>query len=171
MSLRTVAKTCGVTHGTPYRHFKTKEAYLKAVLTEVAAFLNREIDKGVDEKDSARNQLAQMGCSLIASAKSYPYFFEALFVKFPFKYMKATRETILTDRDLPGFCKFKCIVSALRREVNFINSEAEMLFHFWSFISGFAVLANSPIGRDLDSKDIQTNIDHMLDIYIKGGQS
>ncbi|MGT2649552.1 TetR/AcrR family transcriptional regulator [Streptococcus troglodytae] len=170
LSLRTIAKNCGVTHGTPYRHFKSKEDYLRVVLTRLSTFLNQEIDQGIDQKISARDQLAQMGFNLITFAKRYPYFFEALFIKFPFKYMKVTQETIVLDSDLPGFDKFKRIVLDLRKEENFTNSEAETLFHFWSFISGLAVLANSPIGRDLDNQAIHTTINHMLDIYIKGEQ-
>lgn len=170
LSLRTIAKNCGVTHGTPYRHFKSKEDYLRVVLTRLSTFLNQEIDQGIDQKISARDQLAQMGFNLITFAKRYPYFFEALFIKFPFKYMKITQETIVLDSDLPGFDKFKRIVLELRKEENFTNSEAETLFHFWSFISGLAVLANSPIGRDLDNQAIHTTINHMLDIYIKGEQ-
>lgn len=169
LSLRTIAGICDVTHGTPYRHFKSKEEYLKIVLAEIAAFLNHEIDVGVDEK-SSRGKLIQMGFNLINFAKNYPNFFEALFVKFPFKYMNVTEETILLERDLPGFYKFKSVVLALRREEKFVNSESEMLFHFWSFITGLAVLVNSPIGKDLDDNAIQDNIEHMLDIYIKGGQ-
>lgn len=45
LSLRTVAKSCGVTHGTPYRHFESKENYLKVVLKRLSAFLNQEIQK------------------------------------------------------------------------------------------------------------------------------
>ena len=161
LSLRTVAKSCGVTHGTPYRHFESKENYLKVVLKRLSAFLNQEIQKKIDWKAYARNQLAQMGFNFIIFAKDYPYFFEALFIKFPFS----------LDSDLPGFAAFKRIVLELRKEEGFTNSEAETLFHFWSFISGLAVLANSPIGRDLDNKAIQTNIEHMLDVYIKGERS
>ncbi|BAQ23949.1 transcriptional regulator [Streptococcus troglodytae] len=139
-------------------------------MTRLSTFLNQEIDQGIDQKISARDQLAQMGFNLITFAKRYPYFFEALFIKFPFKYMKVTQETIVLDSDLPGFDKFKRIVLDLRKEENFTNSEAETLFHFWSFISGLAVLANSPIGRDLDNQAIHTTINHMLDIYIKGEQ-
>ena len=58
--------------------------YLKIVLAEIAAFLNYEIDSGVDEK-SSRGKLIQMGFNLINFAKNYPTFFEGLFVKFPFK--------------------------------------------------------------------------------------
>ncbi|EMB51987.1 TetR/AcrR family transcriptional regulator [Streptococcus mutans] len=171
LSLRTIAKNCGVTHGTPYRHFKSKEDYLRVVLTRLSTFLNQEIAQGIDQKVSARDQLAQMGFNLITFTKRYPYFFEALFIKFPFKYMKITQETIVLDSDLPGFDKFKRIVFDLRKEENFTNSEAETLFHFWSFISGLAVLVNSPIGRDLDNQAIHTTINHMLDIYIKGEQT
>ena len=171
LSLRTIAKNCGVTHGTPYRHFKSKEDYLRVVLTRLSTFLNQVIAQGIDQKVSARDQLAQMGFNLITFTKRYPYFFEALFIKFPFKYMKITQETIVLDSDLPGFDKFKRIVFDLRKEESFTNSEAETLFHFWSFISGLAVLVNSPIGRDLDNQAIHTTINHMLDIYIKGEQT
>ena len=171
LSLRTVAKACGVTHGSPYRHFESKEGYLKVVLTQLSLFLNQEINENIDATGSARDQLTQLGLNFIIFAKTYPHFFEALFIKFPFKYMKVAQDTILLESDLPGFDKFKELVLKLRKEENFSNSEAESLFHFWSFITGLAVLANSPIGQDLDPQAIQNTIEHMLDIYIKGERS
>ena len=171
LSLRTVAKVCGVTHGSPYRHFESKEGYLKVVLTQLSLFLNQEINENIDATDSARDQLTQLGLNFIIFAKTYPHFFEALFIKFPFKYMNVTQDTILLESDLPGFDKFKELVLKLRKEENFSNSEAESLFHFWSFITGLAVLTNSPIGQDLDPQAIQSTIEHMLDIYIKGERS
>ncbi|KXT77508.1 Transcriptional regulator, TetR family [Streptococcus sp. DD11] len=170
-SLRTVAKACGVTHGSPYRHFESKEGYLRVVLAQLSLFLHQKINQNLDQTASARVQLTQLGLNFIIFAKSYPHFFEALFIKFPFKYMKVSQDTILLESDLPGFDRFKTIVLQLRREEGFSNSEAESLFHFWSFITGLAVLANSPIGQDLDTQAIQSTIDHMLDIYIKGEQS
>ena len=171
LSLRTVAKACGVTHGTPYRHFESKEGYLKVVLARLSLFLNQEINEKIDATASARNQLTQLGLNFIIFAKTYPHFFEALFIKFPFKYMEVTQDTILLESDLPGFDKFKELVLKLRKEEKFNNSEAESLFHFWSFITGLAVLTNSPIGQDLDPQAIQSTIEHMLDIYIKGERS
>ena len=171
LSLRTVAKACGVTHGSPYRHFESKEGYLKVVLTQLSLFLNQEINEKIDATGSARDQLTQLGLNFIIFAKTYPYFFEALFIKFPFKYMKVPQDTILLESDLSGFDKFKELVLKLRKEENFSNSEAESLFHFWSFITGLAVLTNSPIGQDLDPQAIQSTIEHMLDIYIKGERS
>ena len=162
LSLRTVAKSCGVTHGTPYLHFESKENYLNVVLKHISTLLDNELVKDMDIRQSAGEQLVQMGL------KKYPYFFEALFIKFPFKYMKFTDNTISDTSDFPGFSKFKHIVLMLRKEENFTNSEAESLLHFWSFISGLAVISGSSMGNELDNKTIQSTIRHMLDIYIKG---
>lgn len=168
LSLRTIAKSCGVTHGTPYRHFESKENYLKIVLKRLSYFLSDDITKGISLDTAASEQLVQMGFNLINFAKKYPYYFEALFIKFPFKYMEITKDTISQGSDLPGFDAFKHIVLKLRKEENFNNSETESLLHFWSFISGLAVISCGPLGKDLNNDTILTTIRHMLDIYIKG---
>ena len=70
LSLRTVAKACGVTHGTPYRHFESKEGYLKVVLGQLSQFLNQEINQSIDATTSAREQLTQLGLNFIIFAKT-----------------------------------------------------------------------------------------------------
>ena len=168
ISLRTVAKSCGVTHGTPYRHFENKENYLNTVLKHISTLLGDELIKDVDASRHAVDQLIQRGDNLINFSKKYPNFFEALFIKFPFKYMKFTDKTISDTSDFPGFSKFKEVVILLRKEENFTNSETESLLHFWSFISGLAIIAGSLIGNELDNETIKSTIKSMLEIYIKG---
>ncbi|EHI73627.1 hypothetical protein STRCR_0740 [Streptococcus criceti HS-6] len=109
-----------------------------------------------------------MGLNFVLAAQKNPYVFEALFIKYPFKYMEPSGDTILAEKDLPGFDAFKRVVLALREEEGFHNSEAETLFHFWSFISGLAILSKSPIGTDFSQASLRVMIEHMLDIYIKG---
>ena len=60
------------------------------------------------------------------------------------------------------------MVILLRKEENFTNSETESLLHFWSFISGLAIIAGSLIGNELDNETIKSTIKSMLEIYIKG---
>ena len=168
LSLRTVAKACGVTHGSPYRHFESKENYLNTVLKHISTLLDNKLIEDVDVSQNAKAQLIQMGVNLIDFAKNYPNFFEALFIKFPFKYMKFTDKTISDTSDFPGFLRFKEVVILLRKEENFTNSESESLLHFWSFISGLAIIAGSLIGNELDNETIKNTIRSMLEIYIKG---
>ncbi|AXQ78451.1 TetR/AcrR family transcriptional regulator [Streptococcus chenjunshii] len=170
LSLRTVAKLCGVTHGTPYKHFGSKEGYLRVVLAKLSDFSIQNMQKHIDYTAPARQQLAVMGYDFVTFAKTYPYIFEALFIKYPFNYMKIKEGNIVTETDLPGFNAFRAIVLKLRQEEKLAGSETENIFHFWSFISGFAILINSPIGDNFNQQAIRENIESMLTTYIKGGK-
>ena len=163
LSLRTVATACGVTHGSPYKHFDNKDGYLKVVLARLTQLFYEDVTKDLDESLSARHQLLQMGQAFVRFAQTNPHIFEALFIKFPFKYMDITPETILTNVDLPGFNHFKNLVIRLIQE--------EDLIHLWSFILGLSILSMGQIGENFSPRTTQETIEGMLERYIKGGQS
>ena len=171
LSLRTVATACGVTHGSPYKHFGNKDGYLKVVLARLTQLFYEEVTKDLDKSLSARYQLLQMGQAFVLFAQTNPHIFEALFIKFPFKYMEVTPETILTNVDLPGFSHFKNLVVLLIQEENLIGKEIDVLIHLWSFILGLSILSMGQIGESFSPETIQENIEGMLERYIKGGQS
>ncbi len=171
LSLRTVATACGVTHGSPYKHFGNKDGYLKVVLARLTQLFYEEVTKDLDKSLSARHQLLQMGQAFVLFAQTNPHIFEALFIKFPFKYMEATPETIRTNVDLPGFNHFKNPVVLLIQEENLIGKEIDVLIHLWSFILGLSILSMGQIGESFSPETIQENIEGMLERYIKGGQS
>ena len=171
LSLRTVAAACGVTHGSPYKHFGNKDGYLKVVLARLTQLFYEEVTKDLDKSLSARYQLLQMGQAFVLFAQTNPHIFEALFIKFPFKYMEVTPETILTNVDLPGFSHFKVLVVRLIEEEKLMGREIDVLIHLWSFILGLSILSMGQIGESFSPETIQENIEGMLERYIKGGQS
>lgn len=171
LSLRTVATACGVTHGSPYKHFGNKDGYLKVVLARLTQLFYEEVTKDLDKSLSARYQLLQMGQAFVLFAQTNPHIFEALFIKFPFKYMEVTPETILTNVDLPGFSHFKVLVVRLIEEEKLMGREIDVLIHLWSFILGLSILSMGQIGESFLPETIQENIEGMLERYIKGGQS
>lgn len=171
LSLRTVATACGVTHGSPYKHFGNKDGYLKVVLARLTQLFYEEVTKDLDKSLSARYQLLQMGQAFVLFAQTNPHIFEALFIKFPFKYMDVTSETILTNVDLPGFSHFKVLVVRLIEEEKLMGREIDVLIHLWSFILGLSILSMGQIGESFSPETIQENIEGMLERYIKGGQS
>ena len=171
LSLRTVATACGVTHGSPYKHFGNKDGYLKVVLARLTQLFYEEVTKDLDKSLSARYQLLQMGQAFVLFAQTNPHIFEALFIKFPFKYMEVTPETILTNVDLPGFSHFKVLVVRLIEEEKLMGREIDVLIHLWSFILGLSILSMGQIGESFSPRTIQENIEGMLERYIKGGQS
>ncbi len=171
LSLRTVATACGVTHGSPYKHFGNKDGYLKVVLARLTQLFYEEVTKDLDKSLSARYQLLQMGQAFVLFAQTNPHIFEALFIKFPFKYMEVTPETILTNVDLPGFSHFKVLVVRLIEEEKLMGREIDVLIHLWSFILGLSILSMGQIGESFSPETIQENIEGMLERYINGGQS
>jgi len=171
LSLRTVATACGVTHGSPYKHFGNKDGYLKVVLARLTQLFYEEVTKDLDKSLSARHQLLQMGQAFVLFAQTNPHIFEALFIKFPFKYMDVTPETILTNVDLPGFSHFKVLVVRLIEEEKLMGREIDVLIHLWSFILGLSILSMGQIGESFSPRTIQETIGGMLERYIKGGQS
>ena len=171
LSLRTVATACGVTHGSPYKHFGNKDGYLKVVLARLTQLFYEEVTKDLDKGMSARYQLLQMGQAFVLFAQTNPHIFEALFIKFPFKYMEVTPETILTNVDLPGFSHFKVLVVRLIEEEKLMGREIYVLIHLWSFILGLSILSMGQIGESFSPRTIQETIEGMLERYIKGGQS
>ena len=168
LSIRTVAQRCGVTHGAPYKHFENKDVYLQVVLEHLSEIFLKYLTKGVDSSLDVRGRLVLMGCNFVAFAQKETNSFEALFI--PFNYMELTRDSISVNAHLPGFEHFKSVVLELKSNMNISGSEAEILVHIWSFITGLAVLVRSPIGDNFDSNTIEETVSTMLDIYVKGAK-
>ncbi len=171
LSLRTVAKSCGVTHGTPYRHFESKEDYLKTVLSEISHIFTLNITKDLTEEMFAREKVVSMGYQFVMFAKQEPYFFEAMILKYPFQFMTSKPSTIEIECEPPGFQRFHQVIEELILEESLNTDITTTLLHLWSYITGFAVLTNSPNGQLLDPATIRKQIDTMLTAYIKGVQS
>ena len=170
LSMRTIAQKCGVTHGAPYKHFDNKDTYMKVVLEHLSEIFLKNMTQGISSSLNARNQLILMGCNFVRFAQQETNIFEALFIKFPFNYMEFSQTSISVNAHLPGFEYFKNIALELKKEENLSGSDVEILMHFWSFITGLAMLARSPIGDNFKETTVQETVRTMLDIYIKGAK-
>lgn len=170
LSMRTIAQKCGVTHGAPYKHFDNKDTYMKVVLEHLSEIFLKNMTQGISSSFNARNQLVLMGCNFVRFAQQETNIFEALFIKFPFNYMEFSQTSISVNAHLPGFEYFKNIALELKKEENLSGSDVEILMHFWSFITGLAMLARSPIGDSFKESTVQETVRTMLDIYIKGAK-
>lgn len=170
LSMRTIAQKCGVTHGAPYKHFDNKDTYMKVVLEHLSEIFLKNMTQGISSSFNARNQLVLMGCNFVRFAQQETNIFEALFIKFPFNYMEFSQTSISVNAHLPGFEYFKNIALELKKEENLSGSDVEILMHFWSFITGLAMLARSPVGDNFKETTVQETVRTMLDIYIKGAK-
>ena len=170
LSMRTIAQKCGVTNGAPYKHFDNKDTYMKVVLEHLSEIFLKNMIQGIASSLNARNRLILMGCNFVRFAQQEANIFEALFIKFPFNYMEFSQESISVNSHLPGFEYFKNTALELKNKEKLSGSGAEVLMHFWSFITGLAMLARSPIADNFTETTVQETVRTMLDIYIKGAK-
>lgn len=83
LSLRDIARKLGVSHGAPYRHFKSREGLLAAIAAEgflkFAAYLNPE--ETPSDIVSPEQLFASKGQAFVKFAFEYPVHFKLMFSK------------------------------------------------------------------------------------------
>lgn len=80
LSLRKVAKACGVSHAAPYRHFKDKEELILAIAAEVLHRFNEALRAAIAKHPGdARGQVNEMGCAYVRFFVENPAYLRLLF--------------------------------------------------------------------------------------------
>lgn len=82
LSLRDLARACGVSHAAPYRHFATKDALLEALAIEGYEALAARFDRWLDDKSiSARERLVRSAGEYVEFGTSRPALATLLFAE------------------------------------------------------------------------------------------
>ncbi len=79
LSIREIAKTAGVTHQAPYRHFKDKEALLAALAQDGFEKLYQEMSKSVKDINQPIEKIIALGVSYLSWAAAHPAHFRLMF--------------------------------------------------------------------------------------------
>ncbi len=79
LSIREVAKTAGVTHQAPYRHFKDKEALLAALAQDGFEKLYQKMLAGVKDIAVPIEKITALGISYLTWAAEHPAHFRLMF--------------------------------------------------------------------------------------------
>lgn len=81
LSLRKVAKACGVSHTAPYRHFKDKEELITAIAATVLHQFNESLRAAIAKHpDNVRSQVNEMGCAYVQFFVENPAYLRLLFL-------------------------------------------------------------------------------------------
>ncbi|USS91306.1 TetR/AcrR family transcriptional regulator [Fructilactobacillus carniphilus] len=168
ISLRQLADQCGVTHNSPYRHFKNKNEYLWALKQEISLLFGNEISKQVADKQSADQALVQLGVNVVRFATNHPNYFAELF--YPDQDVPINLETGMVEcnYNAPGLDKFTQLVKQLKAENQLQSPFNLIMIHFWSFIVGLAILVQHQEQNQFVERKISMQIETMIKIYIDG---
>ena len=79
LSLRKIAKACGVSHSAPYSHFSCKDALLAAIETFIHDKFTTVLEDAVGEGEATPQGLVKLGCAYITFFLHDPQYFFFLF--------------------------------------------------------------------------------------------
>lgn len=80
LSLRKVAKSCGVSHTAPYRHFKDKEELIMAIAVKVLHQFNESLKTAIAKHpNDVHGQINEMGCAYVQFFVENPAYLRLLF--------------------------------------------------------------------------------------------
>lgn len=170
ISLRRVAEICGVTHSSPYRHFKNKDDYLKAIVGQISIVFGSVIAKGITSDMESEDILLKMGLNFVDFANVFPNYFDALFVGDYIVPTKVKHNKVTADKYLPGFEEFKSIVQKVFSDNNISMEEDIAVIQLWSFIIGFSLIVSKKDIVDVKSDWVEKVIRQMIRTYITGSQ-
>lgn len=135
-SLRDIAKTIGVSHAAPYKHFKNKEE----IMVEIAIDGFIKLEEKLIQSKSAKSHhqyFMIMGKEYLKFAKTHPNHYQLMFSNAISDHSKYPR---LRDAGKKCFAQLLEMVMNLQR-ANFVIQEnpLTLAFHIWSSIHGLSL--------------------------------
>ena len=139
LTLRSAARSAGVSHSAPYSHFKDKQALLAAISTRGFNDLYELINTTISEyRNSPRELLTETGWTYVQFAVSEPNCFKLMFSgiledehSFP-EFMAAVQKTYLKLVEVVGICQEGNVLCS--------GPQEETAIAVWSLVHGFVSL-------------------------------
>lgn len=138
-SLRKVAAVCGVSHAAPYKHFKSKEELLNAIVQEVTESFTLALEEAVHKyPDNPEDQLIELGKCYVRFMVENPDYLKFIF-------LSPDNKTINMEKDLS--CNTDPYNVFRKSAVNYLNTlnissedyTVDILM-MWSIVHGFSML-------------------------------
>ncbi|MDD3517204.1 MAG: TetR/AcrR family transcriptional regulator [Chromatiales bacterium] len=167
VSLREVARRCGVSQAAPYRHFASREALLAAVATEAFREFARVLSAHADETPDPLARLKALGRGYVAFAMEHPETFRLMFgpecaqaADDELKQAAHASYALLADTVAA------CVADPGRSSLD----RATMTIGSWALMHGLARLTIDMPGDPIDLADMDpaTRVARVIDAFVDG---
>lgn len=160
LSLRKVAKACGVSQTAPYRHFKDKDELVSAISDEALTNFNHSLEEAVNKYKDPRKALIEMGVSYVHFFAENPEYMRLLFMN---KEISNKIDGCSYEEHYISGHPFATFFNAVSRYKEAYPEEkmdcSELLLSAWGIVHGIAsLLVNSALPNDEDNLRIAVKI-------------
>lgn len=140
LSLRKVAKACGVSQTAPYRHFKDKDELITAITIHAMRLFDLSLQQAARRPGDPGEQLREMGVAYVHFFVANPKYLKLLF-------FSKIKEYIKKDGCGGEGHPFSTLINAVKRykewAVNETRSVEELTLYCWGLVHGISVLISS----------------------------
>ena len=144
LTLRKVAKACGVSQTAPYRHFKNKDELIAEIMKHAMRAFNESLASALHKyPDSPANQIREMGVAYVRFFIDNPHYMRLLFLS-DIRLASAEASCIETKYLSDGH-PFATFFSAIQRYKDATPDDnrdvGDLMIYCWGLVHGIAVLA------------------------------
>lgn len=142
LSLREVAKRCGVSPAAPYAHFKNKEAFVLAIQDAIMQDLTTQLQKTAQQYAGDQRILTEMGLCYVLYFLRNPNYFSMLFGNSQHAQAVLWKEESASN---PAFAALHKAASPILSHFH-IPDEAQhnILLAMWAMVHGLAAIVCVP---------------------------
>lgn len=165
-SLRQVAKEIGVSHTAPYRHFKTKEDLLIAIVLKGIDLFTEELVNAYDKyKDDPKEQVIQVGKAYVKIFTEKPDFIKVIFWG-DLKNKIDITQILMGKNNKKSYavmeeCARNCIATGKTK----VKDPNTLMLLLWSCVQGLSFLITEDIVK-MDG-DMEGFVDHIIRTHIE----
>ena len=160
LSLRKVAKACGVSQTAPYRHFKDKDELVAAISAEALTSFNRSLEAAATLYADPRLSLIEIGVAYIRFFAENPEYMRFLFMN---KEVSAKLEGCSPEEYYKDGHPFATFYNAVSRYKEAFPDEKldlnELVLVGWGLVHGIAtLLVNGALPNNEDNLNLAEKI-------------
>lgn len=170
VELKDIAKACGVSTPSIYRHFNNKDSLMESLLFNVAEIFYDFLATGVnsDLNRDPKENLVYMGLRFVKFSQEYPRYFEFLFYSGFERHLNLGADIQLKHcHEKNSFELFKQEVIKYLNGCGVKNNYNLHIVNLWAYISGLARIVDSLDVADKD-KILAEYISNMVQTYTLG---
>lgn len=159
LSLRNIAKQCGVSHNAIYRHFENKEQMIDCCQAYVTKALTDYLNKSIAKLNPAKiDTLHTLGYAYIHFYKEHPTYFS-------FLYRNSSIQIVFTMDEIPNnyppYEVFRKVYLTIAEKNNISKENSLKYFlRYWSLMHGVISLLLSPNVKFLNNAE-----DYLKDFF------
>lgn len=143
LSLRKVAKECGVSNAAPYAHFKNKNDFIGAIQQHIMDLFTSSLEESIHKYNDSNEILPKMGKAYVIFFYENPLYYDFLFSRKNIKIQLSLNDTA-NNENLPFEILKKTAVRIFKKTNMPEKTIQNKIIAMWALVHGLSAILTMP---------------------------